>query len=203
MSYGVSLACPTLRRSRPGYRGASVRASVLPPGPRTPSLIAGVRFAHDPHGYIRSVHRRFGPIFTVRFIGAGPVVWVAEPELVRQVLAGDPELLHGGEAAELLLGPLFGNGSMATLDGEPHMHRRKLLLPAFHGDKVRRWAKDIQVLVERDMETWPVDEVFALRPHTQWITRGVILRVVLGLQDEERFDRAQLLVAELARRLDP
>lgn len=180
-----------------------MNASLLPAGPRTPSLIAGVRFARDPHGYIRSVHRRFGPIFTVRFIGAGPVVWVAEPELVRQVLTGDPELLHGGEAAGLLLEPLFGKNSMATLDGEPHMRRRKLLLPAFHGDRVRRWAKDIQELVERDMETWPVDRSFTLRPHTQWITRGVILRVVLGLHDEERFNRAQLLVTELARRLDP
>ncbi len=178
-------------------------ASVLPPGPRTPSLIAGIRFGRDPHGYIRSVHRRFGPIFTVRFIGSGPVVWVAEPELVRQVLTGGPELLHGGEAAELLLGPLFGDSSMATLDGEPHMRRRRLLAPAFHGDRVRRWANDIHELAERDLETWPVNKAFALRPHTQWITRGVILRVVLGLRDGERFDRAQLLVAALARRLDP
>jgi cytochrome P450 len=180
-----------------------MNASVLPPGPGTPSLIAAVRFARDPHGYIRSVYSRFGPVFTVRFIGAGPVVWVAEPELVRRVLTGDSELLHGGEAAALLLEPLFGKNSVATLDGEQHMRRRKLLLPAFHGERVRRWAKDIHELAERDMQTWPVNKVFSLRPHTQWITRGVILRVILGLQDGERFDRAQLLVAELARRLDP
>jgi cytochrome P450 len=175
----------------------------LPPGPRTPSLVNAIRFARDPHAYIRSVHSRYGSVFTVRFVGAGPVVWAAEPGLVRQILTGDSELLHGGEAAGLLLEPLFGNNSVATLDGEPHMRRRKLILPAFHGDRVRRWAKDIQELVERDLETWPVNTVFTLRPHTQWITRGVILRVVLGLQDEERFRRAQLLVAGLARRLDP
>ena len=40
------------------------------------------------------------------------------------------------------------------------------------------------------METWPVGEPFALRPHTQRITLAVILRAVFGIRDDERFARA-------------
>ncbi len=185
-------------QSSPGPRTPSP-----PPGPRTPSLVTAIRFAHDPHRYLRSLHRRFGPVAMARFIGAGPIVWVADPALAKQVLAGDPSLLRAGETMAVLVEPLTGKNSVITLDDEPHLGRRRLLLPPLRGESLSRWQGAIRELAQRDMETWPVGEAFALRPHLQWITVGVILRVVLGLRDEERFDRAQDLVKGLAKRLDP
>jgi cytochrome P450 family 135 len=50
------------------------------------------------------------------------------------------------------------------------------------------------------MQTWPVGEPFALRPHTQGITLEVILRAVFGLRDENRLALARRVIGEFALR---
>ena len=51
------------------------------------------------------------------------------------------------------------------------------------------------------MESWPVGEPFALRPHTQRITLAVIMRAVFGVHDEERLARFEGLIDDFARRV--
>jgi cytochrome P450 len=175
----------------------------LPPGPSTPSPINAIRFARDPLAYIRSFYERYGPVAKSRFPGLGLMVYVAEPELVKQVFTGDSSTLRAGEANATVLEPAVGTNSLLTLDGEPHMRHRKLLLPPFHGDNVRRWEGTIREITEREMETWPVDAPFSLRDHTQRITLDAILRAVFGVRDHARFKRAQVLVDRFARRAHP
>jgi cytochrome P450 len=83
------------------------------------------------------------------------------------------------------------------------MRHRKLLLPPFHGDNIKRWGETIRAITEREMETWPVGKPFSLRSHTQRITLDVILRAVFGVRDDQRFKRAQVLVDRFARRAHP
>jgi cytochrome P450 len=175
----------------------------LPPGPRTPSLINGIRFARDPLTYVRSFYRRYGPVSKSRFPGLGLMVYVAAPELVKQVFAGEPSVFHAGEANASVLEPAVGLNSVLTLDEEEHLRQRKLLLPPFHGDNIKRWGEAIRAITESDIESWPVGTPFVLRMHTQRITLDVILRAVFGVRDEERFRRAQVLVDEFARRAHP
>jgi cytochrome P450 family 135 len=178
-------------------------AQPLPPGPGRPSLINAIRFARDPLAYIRSFYARYGPVAKSRFPGLGLMVFVAEPDLVKQVFTGDSSVFRAGEANASVLEPAVGSNSLLTLDGEPHMRHRKLLLPPFHGDNVKRWEGTIRTITERDMETWPVGTEFALRDHTQRITLDVILRAVFGVRDDQRFRRAQVLVDRFARRAHP
>ena len=49
------------------------------------------------------------------------------------------------------------------------------------------------------MESWPVGEPFALRPHTQRITLAVIMRAVFGVHDEARLARFERLIDDLQR----
>jgi cytochrome P450 len=178
-------------------------ATELPPGPSRPSVINAIRFARDPLAYIRSFYLRYGPIAKSRFPGLGLMVYVAEPELVKQVFTGDSSVFHAGEANATVLEPAVGLNSLLTLDDEPHMRHRKLLLPAFHGDNVKRWGETIREITESDMESWPVGVPFSLRTHTQRITLDVILRAVFGVRDDQRFRRAQVLVDRFARRAHP
>jgi cytochrome P450 family 135 len=175
----------------------------LPPGPSRPSVLNAIRFARDPIAYIRSFYGRHGPIAKSRFPGIGLMIYVADPELVKQVFTGDSSVFHAGEANATVLEPAVGLNSLLTLDDEPHMRHRKLLLPPFHGDNVRRWGDTIREITERDMETWPVGKPFMLRAHTQRITLDVILRAVFGVRDDERFKRARVLVDRFARRAHP
>jgi cytochrome P450 len=166
-------------------------------------VINAIRFARDPLAYIRSFYGRYGPVAKSRFPGLGLMIYVAEPELVKQVFTGDPSVFHAGEANATVLEPAVGWNSLLTLDEEPHMRHRKLLLPPFHGDNVRRWGDTIREITEREMESWPVGAPFSLRAHTQRITLDVILRAVFGVRDDQRFKRAQVLVDRFARRAHP
>jgi cytochrome P450 len=172
----------------------------LPPGPRLSSPIGALHFLIDPLGNIRTFARRYGPVARARFPGFGLMIYVNDPELVKQVFTGDPTVYHAGQATAIVLGPGVGPNSVLTLDERPHMWHRKLLLPPFHGENVSRWSTEIREIAERDMETWPLGQPFSLRARTQRIRLEVILRAVFGLRGRERFDRAWPLVDEFARR---
>ena len=176
-----------LRSPTPGVPG-------LPPGPPAPALVQGFRYLRDPLGFLPRFQERYGDIFTVRFPFFGRVVYVASPELVKEVFTGSPAAFHAGEANATLLEPALGPSSILTLDDEQHMRQRKLLLPPFHGERVRRYGELIEEVTRREMATWPVGESFALRPRTQRITLSVILRAVFGIKDEARIDRAAALI---------
>jgi cytochrome P450 family 135 len=160
-----------------------------------------VRYARNPLGFLSGEQRRFGDIFTVRFPFFGRIVYVARPDLVKAVFTGSPADFHAGEANATVLEPALGPNSVLTLDDEPHLRQRKLLLPPFHGERVERYGELIVAMTRKEMESWPVGEPFALRPHTQRITLAVIMRAVFGVHDEARLERFERLIEEFARRV--
>jgi len=173
----------------------------LPPGSRAPALAQGVSYARDPLGFLGKRQQRYGDIFSVNFPFFGRVVYVARPDLVKEVFTGPPAVFHAGEANATVLEPALGPNSVLTLDDEPHMRQRKLLLPPFHGERVERYGELIVEMTRREMESWPVGEPFALRPHTQRITLAVIMRAVFGVHDEARLDRFERLIDDFAKRV--
>jgi cytochrome P450 len=182
-------------------RAGAAGTQALPPGSRAPAFLQGLRYMRDPLGFLANHRERYGDVFTVHFPLFGRIVYVASPELVKEVFTGSPAVFHAGEANATLLEPALGPSSVLTLDDEPHLRQRKLLLPPFHGNRVRRYGDLIEEATRRDMESWPVGEPFALRPHTQRITLTVILRAVFGITDEARIDRATNLIDEFSDRV--
>jgi len=164
--------------------------------------VQGLRYARDPLRFFTRLHRRFGNVFSLSFPYFGRIVYVADPGIVKRVFTGDAALFHAGEANATVLEPTLGPGSVLTLDEAEHLRQRKLLLPPFHGERVTGYGDLIREITERDVESWPLGEPFALRPHTQRITLAVILRAVFGIRDDERFARAAVLVGQFARRAD-
>ncbi len=172
-----------------------------PPGSRKPRLVQALAYGRNPLRFLAANQRRYGDIFSVHFPYYGRVVYVAGPEQVKEVFTGSPTEFHAGEANATVLEPALGPNSVLTLDEEPHMRQRKLLLPPFHGERVRRYGELIVEIARREMESWPVGEPFGMRPHTQRITLTVIMRAVFGIQDEGRLERFGLLIDEFARRV--
>jgi cytochrome P450 len=171
------------------------------PGSRAPALVQAARYVRDPLGFLVGYRERYGDVFSVRFPFFGRIVYVADPELVKDVFTGSPAVFHAGEANATMLEPALGPSSVLTLDDEPHLRQRKLLLPPFHGERVRRYGELIEEVTRRDMETWPVGEPFALRAHTQRITLAVILRAVFGIRDKARIERAAKLIDAFSERV--
>ncbi len=92
---------------------------------------------------------------------------------------------------------MLGAHSLLTLDGEEHMRQRKLLLPPFHGERVRGYAELVAEIAGREVESWPLGRPFALRESMQRITLEVILRAVFGVREEERLRRFRALLPPL------
>ena len=173
----------------------------MPPGSKAPSLLQALRYARDPLGFLVQLQRRYGDIFSLSFPFFGRLYYVADPALVKQLFTGSPEQFHAGEANATVLEPALGPNSVLTLDEAPHMQQRKLLLPLFHGERIRAYGELIRETTLRQMETWPVGEPFALRPHTQRITLAVIMRAVFGVHDEQRLVRFERLIEDFSKRV--
>jgi cytochrome P450 len=183
-------------------RPAAMASSPFPPGPRLPALAQAALYVRAPLDFLTRYQRRYGDIFTISFPYFGRVVYVANPALVKEVFTGSPERLHAGEANATVLEPALGPNSVLTLDGAPHMRQRKLLLPPFHGERIHRYGDLIRQATLREMESWPVGEPFALRPHTQRITLTVIMRAVFGVHDEARLSRFERLIDTFSQRVN-
>jgi len=177
-------------------------AGGLPPGPRLPSALQALRYANDPLNFLIRLQRRHGDVFTVRFPYFGRLVYVTTPEMVKQVFTGPPTQMHAGEANATVLEPALGPNSVLTLDDDPHMRQRKLLLPPFHGERIAAYGELMREVTRREMESWPVGQPFALRPHTQRITLAVIMRTVFGVHDEARLTRFGGLIERFSRRVN-
>jgi len=174
----------------------------FPPGTRLPSAVQAAMYGLDPYGFLVRFQRRYGDLFTVTFPFFGRIVYVADPGLVKQLFTTSPEQLHAGEANATVLEPALGPHSVLTLDEQPHMRQRKLLLPPFHGERIQRYGELIREVTLAEMESWPTGRPFALRPHTQTITLAVIMRAVFGVHDEERLRRFEGLIETFARRVN-
>jgi cytochrome P450 len=153
-----------------------------------PSLMQAAFVTASPYGWMVKRWRRYGDVFSSRFPIFGRVVYVADPALVKEVFVGDAKTFHAGEANTLALGDALGDHSLLTLDEERHLSQRKLLLPPFHGESVRRYVEVMAEATEREVATWPIGKEIQLRPRMQAITLEVILRAVFGVRDDARMD---------------
>jgi cytochrome P450 len=111
------------------------------------------------------------------------VVITDDPAVIKQVFTGDPTKLLAGVGNEVL-SPLLGPRSVLTLDEPEHMRQRKLLLPPFHGDRMKLYGETIASATERHVADWPVGEPFAVQESMQAITLEVIMRAVFGVRDD-------------------
>ncbi|HEX8760614.1 MAG TPA: cytochrome P450 [Pseudonocardiaceae bacterium] len=160
-------------------------ARTLLPGPPLPALLQAGLIWLDPIRFVNACHQRYGDRFAVRIPGIGTLVFLTDPADIRSVARGDPAIFRAGEAAAPL-GEVLGAHSLLMLDGDKHRRSRGMMLPAFHGDSVRRQVAEMIDITADNVARWPVGEPFPLYPRMQAITLDVILRTVIGVRDEDR-----------------
>jgi cytochrome P450 len=173
-----------------------LRRSQLPPGPRYPSLIQGIGTWTRPLASLERYRARYGKRFTVRFPASPPFVILSDPADVKEVFAAPPDVLHPGEGARVLQ-PLVGKNSVILLDEAVHLEQRKLLLPAFHGEKMARLSGLMAEVAEREVASWSEGEELELQPRMGSLTLEIILRTVFGLDPGPRLDALRSRLAEM------
>ncbi|HEU4973699.1 MAG TPA: cytochrome P450 [Baekduia sp.] len=160
----------------------------LPPGPRLPVALQTVAWWARSGPFLHRARARYGTRFTMRLVGQPPFVILSDPDDVRQLFTAAPDVLHPGEGARLLE-PVIGPNSVILLDEDAHLEQRRLLLPAFHGDRMQRLTGLMTELTEREVASWPVGEPVRLHPRLQGLTLEIILRAVFGLDEGARLER--------------
>ena len=136
----------------------------LPPVRRAPGALNAVYFTRDPVGFLERQWRRYGDAFSINFPGFGRMAYFVEPETVKQIFTSDARAIHAGEANGRVLEPALGKFSLLTLDEDDHLRQRKLLLPAFHGERVRRYGELIADIAEREIDRWPLGSPLRAAP---------------------------------------
>ena len=128
-----------------------------------------------------------------------PLVVVSDPRDVKRIFTGDPAQLHAGEGNQVL-GPIVGPHSVLVLDERPHLRTRKLLLPPFHGARMRVYGDVMRELAEAEVATWPLGEPFPLLPAMQRLTLRIILRTVFGVDEGARMAELERALGRLTAR---
>ncbi len=159
----------------------------LPAGSRLPKSIQSVAFWTRPLAFLERCRARYGPRFTLRLLGAPPFVILSDPDEIKQVFTAPANVLHPGEGARVLA-PVVGQNSVILLDEDAHMEQRKLMLPAFHGERIDRLGDLVAAVAEREVDRWPEDGATELHPLLQRLTLEVVLRAVFGLDPGPRLD---------------
>ncbi len=173
-------------------------AEGLPPGPDWSVIRSTLRWWRRPLETLEYCRDRYGDMFTYRLAHEGTWVFISDPEAVKQVFTGDPRLLHAGEANVVLL-PVLGEHSVLLLDEPEHMKERKLMLPPFHGKRMKAYGDVMTEIAGDQIDRWPADRSVRMRPRMQAMTLEIILRAVFGVGEGQRLTR---LRDELRRTLN-
>src|SRR6478672_8708480 len=114
-------------------------AELLPGGPPLPRFMQTLGFVFFPRQFMDGSRRRYGDIVKFGTLFDSCFVMVFHPDAVKQVFRAPPERLRAGEA-NAPLGPVLGERSVLLLDGAEHLRQRRLMLPAFHGERMREYV---------------------------------------------------------------
>jgi cytochrome P450 len=169
-------------------RGARELRESLPPGPSIPAALQMIATWKRPAASLERLRQRYGSRITVQLPFQPTFVILSDPDEIKELFMAPPEVLHPGEGARVLE-PVIGRNSVILLDESDHLEQRKLLLPAFHGEKMQALTGLMSELAEREVQSWPQHRPVALHPRLQRLTLEIILRAVFGLDQGQRLDQ--------------
>src|SRR5450759_2223167 len=185
MASAPSAPSATSGRLRPARSPSASDEGRLPPGPRAPAVVQTLAWAVAPTWVMDRCARRLGEAFTLTFAPSGmKLVVISDPEAVKTVFTAPPEVAPSG-AGNSPVAPVMGASSVIVLTGPEHLRQRKLLLPPFHGERMREYEEVIVDATRRDMTQWPLGAPMRLQERTRKITLEVILRAVFGVEAEQ------------------
>jgi len=168
----------------------------LPEGPKTPPVLQLIQWLATPFDLLETAAQRYGDCFTLRLGGLRPIVFFSNPQAIQQIFTLSPEQIEVGKGNGILR-PLLGDRSLILIDGDRHQRQRRLLMPPFHGDRMRNYAKIIYDITQQVTDQWTIGKPFSVRSFMQEISLLVILQAVFGLREGERYQQLMQLLRSI------
>jgi cytochrome P450 family 135 len=164
----------------------------LPRGPLWQTLAWSFR----PLAFMSRARREIGDAFSVSFVGfERPMVMISDPAAIKALYTERRNGLPPGRSFSLE--PILGARSVLLLEGEEHIARRRLMLPPFHGERMRSYEATVGEIVAAEIDSWQLGAEFPIHSRMQAITLEVILRAVFGVSEGPRLDVLRGLLGNL------
>ncbi|HEV7918989.1 MAG TPA: cytochrome P450 [Solirubrobacterales bacterium] len=155
----------------------------FPPGPKYPKIFQSLGMLTRLIPYGMKMRDKYGDAFTLDIIGFGKFVVLSDPDLIKQTFTADAKALHAGEGSPL--GAVLGSNSLLAIDEDRHLNQRRLLLPPFHGERMKQYEALIEEIATEVIDSWPVGKEFQTIEYMQLITLRAILQAVFGAHGGE------------------
>jgi cytochrome P450 len=159
-------------------------------------LMQTLRWSFRPLPFMQEAREKYGDNFSVKFLTfERPMVLISDPDAIKALYR---ERSHGlPPGRDIILTPIVGPRSLLVTEGADHLAHRKLMLPPFHGERMRSYQPLVEGIVDREIDSWPLGEEFPIHPRMQSITLEVILKVVFGVADGPRFERLRSVLTQV------
>ena len=168
----------------------------FPPGPRVPRFIQTWRGIFYPKKYLEKAVLDYGDLYTAQFSGFPTQVVVSNPQAIQEIFTADSKLFESAPTNKILQ-PIVGDYSVILMDGDRHLHQRRLLMPPFHGERMRTYGNLICNIAEQVISQYQIGQTFTARSVMQNISLRVILGAVFGVNEGERFNQLRTLLTEM------
>ena len=154
----------------------------FPPGDTRFSMRRTERFAHYPLPILLDAYERYGPVFTLRILH-GNSVWMLGPDANHYVTVSHASNFRWRDGFMADLIPLLGDG-LLTIDGEFHRRSRKIMLPAFHRERIEGANSIMEAEAARALDRVRPGEVFDLYRWTRELALRIAMRALFGLDPD-------------------
>jgi cytochrome P450 len=160
----------------------------LPPEPSSNPLVQTLRWTLRPLAFMNECRERYGDSFSLRFLGfERPMVMISDPAAIKALYMERENGLPPGR--NIILEPILGSRSLLLQEGAEHLARRRLMLPSFHGERMRSYEAVLDEIVSAEIDSWPLEREFPIHSRMQATTLEAILRIVFGVADGPRLER--------------
>jgi cytochrome P450 len=171
-----------------------------PPGPRS---CLGIRqalaFRESPLAYLKDLAQRYGDIVHFR-LGWKHAFLLNHPDLVQQLF-----VVH---ASKHVRGPIMQRGRVVLGDGlltseDPlHAVQRRLIQPAFHRERIARYAQVMSAYTCRACDQWRPNETIDLHKEMMCLTLAILGKTLFEREIEEDAGEIGEAVTELMSLVD-
>ncbi|MEO7507666.1 MAG: cytochrome P450 [Pyrinomonadaceae bacterium] len=150
----------------------------VPPSPKA-GLFGGHfrRFRRDPAAFLWENAQEHGDLFYFR-IGPQHAYCVTHPDLIKEVLVTKNQDFIKGRALQRSK-RLLGNG-LLTNEGDAHRRQRRLVLPAFHRDRINTYAETMIDQAARLSADWRGDATIDADKQMMQLTLGIVAKTLFN-----------------------
>ncbi|MDP3562084.1 MAG: cytochrome P450 [Legionellaceae bacterium] len=158
--------------------------TTLPKGPPKKNLLQYIKYIAYPVTIWEECRQIYGKTFTLRFSTRKNMVVISDPNDLKQVFSAATDQITAGKIYATMLRPTLGDFSLLTMDGKKHLQHRKLLLPPFHGQRMKDYGELMSQITKQQIAHWKPNTTFKLVDEVREIAFNIILSAIFGMNEE-------------------